>query len=257
VAPLHADDCQATYDRAKKYAEEAVASSIRLLNKDLLDRRLGPGAYDKEMAVINKRKNEALDDARREYNGCVAAAKTRKLAPTNDLAILMHIADSATRLRQADVAGEAIAAMLRINPSLKDDPDILALQAALKTPASATTAPASPPPAPPAWKNSARPTKTSSTAPRPSSATPPETTEAWLLRAVAAMGTERARDGWEAGKKILALGALDSTDPRLRSALVQLNSRKWLDQDPLFAFPQPGKPWENSLGMKFVPVPVG
>ena len=93
VAPLPADDCQATYDRAKKYAEEAAASSIRLLNKDLLDRRLGPGAYDKEMAVINKRKNEAFDDARREYNGCVAAAKARKLAPTNDLAILMRIAD--------------------------------------------------------------------------------------------------------------------------------------------------------------------
>jgi tetratricopeptide (TPR) repeat protein len=202
--------------------------------------------------------------------------QARKLAPTNDLAILMRIADTATKLRQADVAGEAIAAMLRIDPKLKDDPDILALQAAMKSPA---PAPASPPPAAPKLDARARlELDTLTEMGQKAAAAPgleeqrqayqnlferttpfvrdhPDITEAWLLRAVAAMATERARDGWEAGQKLLALGALDSTDPRLRSALVQLNSRKWLDKDPPFAFPQPGKPWENSLGMKFVPVP--
>lgn len=83
----------------------------------------------------------------------------------------------------------------------------------------------------------------------------PEVTEAWLFRAVAAMALERPREGWEAGQKLIALGALDSTDPRLRSALAQLNRRKWLDQGPPSTFPQPGKTFDNSLGMKFVPVP--
>lgn len=57
--------------------------------------------------------------------------QARKLAATNDLAILMRIADAAARLRQSEVGREAIGAMVRIDPNLKDDPGIRALESEL------------------------------------------------------------------------------------------------------------------------------
>jgi len=165
--------------------------------------------------------------------------------------------------------------MIAIDPKLKEDKDILALQAELEAPLSATA----PTNAPPKLDGRARLeldtlSEIAQAAERASDLESqrkefqdlfdrsgafakdhPEIAEAWLYRAVAAMALERPREGWEAGQKLIDLGALESTDPRMRNALAQLNRRKWLDNDPPTAFPQSGKPWDNSLGMKFVPVP--
>lgn len=81
----------------------------------------------------------------------------------------------------------------------------------------------------------------------------PDQKKVWLLRAQAALDLNRPRIGWQAGRKLLALGAHLSDEPETRQIMAMLNYRGWLEgPEPLG--PQPGKPWENSLGMKFVSV---
>jgi hypothetical protein len=59
----------------------------------------------------------------------------------------------------------------------------------------------------------------------------PEQMMLWQLRAAAAIGLVEPMDGFEAGQKLLAAGAMDSNDPALRQLLVKLKLAGWLDKD--------------------------
>ncbi|GAC1693645.1 MAG: hypothetical protein NVS9B5_36350 [Terriglobales bacterium] len=52
----------------------------------------------------------------------------------------------------------------------------------------------------------------------------------WQLRAASALGLNRPVAGYEAGQKLLAMGAADSNDLNLQRLLVQLKNAGWLDQ---------------------------
>lgn len=53
----------------------------------------------------------------------------------------------------------------------------------------------------------------------------------WQLRAVAAIGLVDPRDGFEAGQKLLAAGAMERNDPALQQLLAKLNLLGWMDKD--------------------------
>src|SRR5208282_4047872 len=52
----------------------------------------------------------------------------------------------------------------------------------------------------------------------------------WELRAETAMSLSDLFAGYDAGQKLLALGAADSNDPNLQSLLAKLKNRGWLDK---------------------------
>jgi hypothetical protein len=58
----------------------------------------------------------------------------------------------------------------------------------------------------------------------------PEQMLLWQLRAASAIGLNDAMAGYEAGQRLIASGAADSTDPNLQRLMAQLNSRGWLDK---------------------------
>ena len=64
--------------------------------------------------------------------------------------------------------------------------------------------------------------------------------EVWILRAKAALELKRPREGWEAGRKLIALGLEASKDRDLQAVLVRLERNDWLgDQIPSLAAAQP------------------
>src|SRR5690606_29496955 len=50
----------------------------------------------------------------------------------------------------------------------------------------------------------------------------------WQIRALSALELDVYQLGWEAGAKLRALGALDSTDAKLGETMAALNSKGWL-----------------------------
>jgi hypothetical protein len=52
----------------------------------------------------------------------------------------------------------------------------------------------------------------------------------WQLRAASAISLNDSMLGYEAGQKLLALGAADANDPNLQSLLGQLKNKGWLDK---------------------------
>jgi hypothetical protein len=85
--------------------------------------------------------------------------------------------------------------------------------------------------------------------------TNPEHVPVWRARALLALELRQSRLAWEAGRKLQALGGAGLRDAGVDAALVELKSRGLLGDQPPAPGPRPGEPWENSLGMKFVPVP--
>jgi hypothetical protein len=52
----------------------------------------------------------------------------------------------------------------------------------------------------------------------------------WQLRATSAISLNDPMEGYDAGQKLLAAGAADSTDPALQQLLGQIKNRGWLDR---------------------------
>lgn len=59
----------------------------------------------------------------------------------------------------------------------------------------------------------------------------PEQMLLWQLRGAAAIGMVEPMDGFEAGQKLMAAGAMDSNDPALQQLLAKLKLMGWLDKD--------------------------
>jgi hypothetical protein len=59
----------------------------------------------------------------------------------------------------------------------------------------------------------------------------PEQMLLWQLRAAAAIGMVEPMDGFEAGQKLMAAGAIDSNDPALQQLLAKLKLMGWMDQE--------------------------
>ncbi len=83
----------------------------------------------------------------------------------------------------------------------------------------------------------------------------PALVQIWVLRAAAALELNLARIGWDAGREIVKLGAENSDDAKVRKVLAMLDRKGWLGGQPPAPGPASGEKWENSLGMRFVPVP--
>lgn len=58
----------------------------------------------------------------------------------------------------------------------------------------------------------------------------PDQTLLWQLRAASAMSLNQPMEGNEAGQKLLAAGAAESTDPALQQLLGQLKNKGWLER---------------------------
>jgi hypothetical protein len=58
----------------------------------------------------------------------------------------------------------------------------------------------------------------------------PEQLRIWQLRVVSAVSLNEPLEGYEAGQKLLAAGAADSSDPVLQQLLAQLKNKGWLDK---------------------------
>jgi hypothetical protein len=58
----------------------------------------------------------------------------------------------------------------------------------------------------------------------------PEQMLLWQLRGASAISLNEPMEGYEAGQKLLAAGAADSTDPNAQILLAQLKNKGWLDQ---------------------------
>jgi hypothetical protein len=59
----------------------------------------------------------------------------------------------------------------------------------------------------------------------------PEQMLLWQLRAAAAIGMVQPTDGFEAGQKLIAAGAMDSNDAGLQQLLAKLKILGWMDKD--------------------------
>jgi hypothetical protein len=59
----------------------------------------------------------------------------------------------------------------------------------------------------------------------------PEQMLLWQLRAAAAIGMSQPMDGFEAGQKLLAAGAMDSNDSGLQQLLAKLKLMGWMDSE--------------------------
>jgi Sel1 repeat len=79
----------------------------------------------------------------------------------------------------------------------------------------------------------------------------------WLLRAASAVELDRPALAWQAGRQLKALGADASDAPTTRKVMAMLDRKGWLGNKPPddVGSPEPGKPWVNSLGTKFLPLP--
>jgi mono/diheme cytochrome c family protein len=60
----------------------------------------------------------------------------------------------------------------------------------------------------------------------------PEQTDIWVMRAFAAVELDEPQLGWEAGKKLRALGADTSDDAKLRRIMAMLDRKGWLGENP-------------------------
>jgi hypothetical protein len=58
----------------------------------------------------------------------------------------------------------------------------------------------------------------------------PDQTLLWQLRAASAMSLNQPMEGYEAGQKLLAAGATESSDPALQQLLGQLKNKGWLER---------------------------
>ena len=78
----------------------------------------------------------------------------------------------------------------------------------------------------------------------------------WTLRAVAALEMNQPKTGWEAGQQMTKLGADSSDDAKVRKVMAMLDRKGWLGKEAPSPFKNVSRetPFENSLGMKFVPV---
>jgi hypothetical protein len=74
----------------------------------------------------------------------------------------------------------------------------------------------------------------------------------WTLRAASGLELNRPRLAWEAGRKLMALGA--DQDVNAEKILAKLDRKGWLSESLPNLSPKAGHNWENSLGMKFTPV---
>ena len=79
--------------------------------------------------------------------------------------------------------------------------------------------------------------------------TSPGVMAVWTLRAAIGLELNNPRLAWAAGRKLLSLGADKGDHPGALKVLAKLERKGWLTDSE----PSPG-PFENSLGMKFVPV---
>jgi hypothetical protein len=82
----------------------------------------------------------------------------------------------------------------------------------------------------------------------------------WVLRAVAALELNEEKTAKRAGQKLQELGYDKSPDEKARKLMAMLDRKGWLIPAVTAVaktgdWPEPGKPFENTLGMKFVPVP--
>ena len=234
--------------------------------------------------------NSIADAEAKENSGDVAGAlvlyeAALKTAP-NDPALHIHIAQAAYKLKKGDRGIQAIDRLMAIDFPNRDTGALLRLKGQfelMRTAASdpkAKAAPASPTTTAPAltgrdrleldtlndiWREAESATDAAvqkralNEVLRRSQSfveAHPEQTTVWLMRASAGLALDRPREGWEAGQKLLAQGALDSQDTQTRQVMAQLNRRKWLETAaPSSNRAAPGQKYENSLGMKFVPVP--
>jgi len=66
----------------------------------------------------------------------------------------------------------------------------------------------------------------------------PDQTKLWALRAESALSLDDITAGFEAGQKLLAVGAADSNDPNLLHLLGQLKNKGWMDEETVYT---PGK----------------
>lgn len=84
----------------------------------------------------------------------------------------------------------------------------------------------------------------------------PKELTVWTLRAVAALELGQAKPGWAAGQEMTKLGADDSEDPKVRRVMAMLDRKGWLGKEAPTGLISATKeqPFQNSLGMKFVPV---
>jgi hypothetical protein len=230
----------------------------------------------KAQALEIRKQGDVRDDARDPAAALQLYLKAKALAP-DDPGIYYRIATTAGKLRNADVCLQAIANLFRLDPKAKQDPEILALKAGFESPVSQAKAgqPSSATLDPRArleletLLGMAAEAKTATEAQQkrkiltefmdrsaPFLKSHPEVKEIWVHRAVAALALGRPQEGWEAGQKLIALGALDSNEEQERAVLAQLNRKNWLDKEaPASPGAAAGQPWENSLGMKFGPVP--
>lgn len=81
----------------------------------------------------------------------------------------------------------------------------------------------------------------------------------WQLRAASALSLDdpyAPYAGYEAGQKLLAMGASDNNDPNLQHLLAQLNLKGWLDREKMEeAKKNTADSLVNGLNMKFARVP--
>jgi hypothetical protein len=58
----------------------------------------------------------------------------------------------------------------------------------------------------------------------------PEQQLMWQLRAASAISLNEPMEGYDAGQKLISLGAADSNDPNVQNLLGQLKNKGWLDR---------------------------
>lgn len=83
----------------------------------------------------------------------------------------------------------------------------------------------------------------------------PNQTGIWTARAAAALELDRKFVAWQAGRKLVDLGADNPAGEKSRKVLAMLERKGWLEQKD-WPKPELGRDWENNLGMKFKAVPA-
>ncbi len=229
----------------------------------------GESAARKQARYLDLRKQ---GDVKADANDSPAALslylKAKALAP-EDPGIHYRLATTAGKLHRADLGLEAINNLIRLDPKAAKDPEIQALKASFEFPASSSAKlnPQARLELETLLGMSAEAKSATDLQQKrkilidfmdrssPFLETHPEVRELWMHRGVAALALNRPHAGWEAGQKLLALGALESSNEQERGVLAKLNRQNWLGKEPpTTSGATAGQSWENSLGMKFVPV---
>lgn len=88
----------------------------------------------------------------------------------------------------------------------------------------------------------------------------PQLPEIWVMRTAAAVELQNVKLAKRCGQRLQELGLSNSNEPRVRKVFAMLERQGWLvPPSPPVAktgdWPEPDKPFENTLGMKFVPIP--